>query len=181
MVAHMTKIRLFASLVMVLASAGVANAGGQAGSIGAGVEAQINGAGGASMNYDAGDFHVGGFLGFHDPGGSNDDELLLGGRFFYHLHSTAMSDFGLGGTLGILSQNRPAPMDRQTLLYIEPSFQIRAFIASNVALSFNAGVVIGVMDADNVDFGGQLVGGGVSIAGMGVNVTGGAGIHYYFF
>jgi hypothetical protein len=181
MVRDMTKTRLFAALVVVLASAGVANAGGQAGSIGAGVEAQINGAGGASMTYDAGDFHLGGFLGFHDPGGSNDDTILIGGRFFYHLHSTAMSDFGLGGTLGIVSQNNDPPVDRQTALYLEPSFQIRAFIASNVALSFNAGVVIGVMDADNVDFGGQLVGGGISGAGMGVSVTGGAGIHYYFF
>ena len=137
--------------------------------------------GGASINYDAGDFHVGGFLGFHDPGGRNDDELLIGGRFFYHLHSTAMSDFGLGGTLGIASQNNPAPVDRQTLLFIEPGFQIRLFLASNVALSFSTGVTIGVMDADNVDFGGQLVGGGISVAGMNVAVTGGAGVHYYFF
>jgi hypothetical protein len=177
----MMKTRLFAALVVMVASAGVANAGGQTGTIGAGVEAQINGAGGASMNYDAGDFHVGAFLGFHDPGGSNDDSLLLGGRFFYHLHSTAMSDFGLGGTLGIVSQNNDPPVDRETYLYIEPSFQIRAFVTSNVALSFNAGVVIGVMDADNVDFGGQLVGGGVSVAGMGISISGGAGIHYYFF
>jgi hypothetical protein len=174
----MTKTRWFAALVVVLAWAGVAHAGGQEGSIGAGVEAQIIGVGGASLNYDAGDFHLGGFLGFHDPGGMDDDVLEIGGRFFYHLHSTAMSDFGLGGTLGIVSANDPG--DRATLLFLEPGFQIRAFIASNVALSFNAGVTLGVMDADNVDFGGQLVGTSVTLGGV-VGLNGGAGIHYYFF
>lgn len=162
----MMKTRLIAAFLM-LAAAGVAEAGGQPGSIGVGAEAQLSGLSGVSMNYDAGDFHVGAFLGFHDPGGRDDDTLGLGGRFFYHLHSTTSSDFGLGGTLGIESQNNMPPLDRQTLLFLEPSFQIRMFLASNVALSFNAGVVIGVMDADNVDFGGQL--------------TAGAGIHYYFF
>ncbi|HSD88598.1 MAG TPA: hypothetical protein VLB44_13815 [Kofleriaceae bacterium] len=168
-----------------MAAAGVAHAGGQSGTIGVGAEAQINGIGGASLNFDAGEFHVGGFLGFHDPGGRNDDVLEIGGRFFYHVHSTAMSDFGLGGTLGIASQNRPAPADRETLLYLEPGFQIRLFLASNVALSFSTGVTIGVMDADNVDFGGQLVGGsgaGVFTAGGAIFAfSGGAGVHYYFF
>lgn len=162
----MMKTRLFAAL-LVMSAAGVAQAGGQPGSIGVGAEAQINGLGGASMNYDAGDFHLGAFLSFADPGGRDDDTLALGGRFFYHLHSTTSSDFGLGGTLGIASVNNPAPLDRETRLFLEPSFQIRMFIASNVALSFNAGVVIGVMDADNVNLGGQL--------------NAGAGIHYYFF
>ncbi len=160
----MMKTRLFAAFLM-LAAAGVAEAGGQPGSIGVGAEAQLSGLSGASMNYDAGEFHLGAFLGFHDPGGNDDDALVLGGRFFYHLHSTTSSDFGLGGTLGIGSQN--APGDRLTLMYIEPGFQIRMFLASNVALSFNAGVSIGVLDADNVDVGGQL--------------NAGAGIHYYFF
>ena len=152
---------------LMLAAAGVAEAGGQPGSIGVGAEAQINGLGGASMNYDAGEFHVGAFLAFHDPGGRDDDTLALGGRFFYHLHATTSSDFSIGGTLGFASQNNPAPLDRLTLMYLEPGLQIRMFLASNVALSFNAGVVIGVMDADNVDLGGQL--------------TAGAGVHYYFF
>lgn len=162
----MKKTSLIAAM-FVLALAGAAQAGGQAGSIGVGAEAQINGAGGASLNYDAGDFHVGGFFGFHDPGDDDDDQFVIGGRFFYHVHSTAMSDFSVGGTLGVVSQNNPAPVDRQTLLFIEPSFQVRVFVASNVALSFNSGIVIGVMDAEQVDVGGQL--------------TAGAGFHYYFF
>src|SRR5689334_5911210 len=51
--------------VLVASTAGLAHAGGQPGSIGVGAEFQINDlAGGASVNYDAGDFHVGGFFGF---------------------------------------------------------------------------------------------------------------------
>lgn len=160
------KTRLFAAFLL-LAAAGVAEAGGQPGSIGIGAEAQLSGLSGASMNYDAGGFHVGAFLAFRDPGGRDDDSFAIGGRFFFHLHSTTASDFSIGGSLGIASQNNPAPLDRQTLLYLEPGFQARAFIASNVALSFTGGVVIGVMDADNVDLGGQI--------------TGLAGVHYYFF
>ena len=162
----MMKTRLFAAL-LVMSAAGVAHAGGQPGSLGIGVEGQLNGLGGPSLNYDAGDFHVGAFLGFHDPGGTRDDELAVGGRFFFHVHSTLAADFSVGGNLGIASDNNPAPDDRETRLYLEPAFQVRAFVASNVALSFTGGIVIGVMDADNVDLGGQL--------------TGGAGIHYYFF
>lgn len=162
----MLKNSLFAA-VLVLSTAGVAHAGGQPGSIGVGVEGQLSGLSGASMNYDAGDFHVGAFLGFNDPGGTNDDTLALGGRFFFHLHSTTSSDFSLGANLGIASINNDPPVDRQTQLFLEPAFQVRAFVVSNVALSFTGGVVIGVMDADNVNLGGQL--------------TGTAGIHYYFF
>lgn len=176
----MTKTNVIAGLLLV-AAAGVAHAGGQEGSLGVGAEAQLSGIGGASLNYDAGMFHAGGFLGFHDAQGDDNDIFLLGGRFFYHVHSTAMSDFGVGGTIGVASENNPMPVDRQTYLFVEPSFQIRLFVASNVALSFNGGIVIGVMDAEQVDLGGQLVGGGLQIGGGSVSVTGGAGVHYYFF
>jgi hypothetical protein len=162
----MMKTRLFAAL-LVMSAAGVAQAGGQPGSLGVGAEAQLNGLGGASMNYDAGDFHVGAFLGFQNPGGGSNDALAIGGRFFFHLHSTTASDFSIGANLGIASINNPAPDDRETQLFLEPAFQLRAFVVSNVALSFTAGVVIGVMDADRVELGGQL--------------TGAAGVHYYFF
>jgi hypothetical protein len=175
----MTKTPLFVAM-LVVGVAGAAEAGGQANSIGVGAEAQLSGAGGASLNYDAGDFHVGGFLGFHDPGGRDDDTFVLGGRFFYHVHQTTASDFSVGGTVGFVSANQMAPADRETQLYIEPSIQIRMFIVANVALSFNLGVSIGVMDADNVDLGGQYIGGTVDIAN-GLALGGGAGVHYYFF
>ncbi len=162
----MIKTTLLATIFVLTASA-AARAGGQAGSLGLGAEFQINGTGGASMNYDAGKFHVGGFLGVHDPDGADNTDIAVGGRFFYHVHSTAMSDFGLGGSIGILSDGN-GPGGRNTLLYIEPSFQIRLFVAANVALSFTAGLVIGAVDStDNLILSGQP--------------TGIAGVHYYFF
>jgi hypothetical protein len=175
----MTKTTRLATLFVVLAM-GVAHAGGQEGSIGVGAEYQLNGlTGGASLNYDAGQFHVGGFFSFSDPSNNNNDHYLsLGGRFFYHVHSTAMSDFGVGMGLGIVNVPDPTmmnPDNRATGLFIEPSVQIRLFLASNVALSFTAGLVIGTLDADGVVFDGQGLGGGGTVP------TGLAGVHYYFF
>jgi hypothetical protein len=70
--------------------------------------------------------------------------------------------------------------ERDTHMYLEPSFQIRLFVASNVALSFTAGLVIGLVDAqDNygISLGAPSIGGSNSGAGI---VTGSAGVHYYF-
>jgi hypothetical protein len=165
--------------MLVLAAAGQASAGGSEGTVGVGAEFGINGGtGGVSVNYDAGKFHLGGFLGFADGGGGDKADYALGGRFFYHINSTAMSDFGIGGTFGLLSVD-DGMNDRLQFMFLEPSFQIRLFLASNVALSFNAGIVIGLVDADGVFLGAQ----GVGIGGTGVVggiVTGTAGVHYYF-
>jgi hypothetical protein len=178
----MTKTRLFTALI-VMALAGVANAGGQEGSVGVGAEYQISGLGGASMNYDAGDFHAGGFLAFYDAKGSNNSVFEVGGRFYYHMHSTAMSDFGLGGSLGIANVQDGAfggmGTGSSTLVFVEPGFQIRLFLAANVALSISAGAVIGTSDADGVAVTGQSFSGNSALSGVGF--TGGAGIHYYFF
>jgi hypothetical protein len=155
--------------MFIAATATSAYAGGQAGTVGLGAEYELSGLGGVSLNYDGGKFHVGGFFGYENPA---DGYLLdVGGRFFYHLHSTAMADFGIGGGLGIESVP-PAPMGHRTTdVYLEPSFQIRLFVASNVALSFTAGISIGLADApDNAVIGGQAVG-----------PAGAAGVHYYFF
>lgn len=160
----MTKI-LLASMI-VLASAGTASAGGQPGSIGVGAEFQISGIGGLSVNYDTGKFHVGGFLGFFDPAGADNTTVDIGGRFFWHIASTAMSDFSLGGGIGVQSLSRQPPLSRLTSLFLEPGFQIRAFLASNVALSFTGGIEIGAVDASEVNITGAI--------------SGEAGIHYYF-
>lgn len=171
----MTKLSLFAAL-FALAIPSAAFAGGQAGSIGVGVEAQVSGLGGPSVNYDAGKFHVGGFFAFDDPRGADNTFFEIGARFFYHVHSTAMSDFSIGGGLGIASE--PPGMggaDRNTDVFLEPGFQIRLFLASNVALSFSGALVIGVVDASDVAIDGHLVGS----SALGLN--GGAGVHYYFF
>jgi len=163
------------AVTVMLATAGTADAGGQEGTIGVGAEfgiaAILDGAsiGGASLNYDAGMFHVGGFIGFADPEGADNSAYSIGGRFFYHVHSMASSDFGIGGQLGILSVPNGAPPedDRATLMYIEPGVQVRAFLATNVALSFNVGLVIGAIDTSGLGVGGLP--------------SGSAGFHYYFF
>lgn len=161
---RMKKILLAA--IIVFASAGTASAGGQAGSIGVGAEFQLSGIGGLSANYDAGKFHAGGFLGYFDPRGPNNVTVDVGGRFFYHVASTAASDFSLGGSLGIQSINQAGATNRDTNVFIEPSFQIRMFIVPNVALSFTGGVEIGAADASELNLTG--------------NISGEAGIHYYF-
>jgi hypothetical protein len=141
-------------------------AGGSDGSIGVGAEAQLSTVSGISMNYDAGKFHAGWLLGFSDRPGSKNSILQLGGRLFWHVSSSSISDFSIGGQIGYDRRNDSIgnPVDS---LFIEPGFQIRAFIANNVALSFSGGIVIGTADADGFSINGQ--------------VTAGAGVHYYFF
>ena len=163
-------------LACMLALSTPALAGGQEDSIGVGAEFLMNGlTGGASLNYDLGQMHFGGFLGYYDDGDESSD-YTFGGRFYYHLHSTAMSDFGIGGSLGFYSDEDAD--DRASFLFLEPSVQIRAFIAANVAISVQAGVVLALQDADGFAISGGVLGTGDDTRGV---VTGGAGIHYYFF
>lgn len=155
------------AVMIVCAFAGTARAGGEAGSFGVGAEFQLSGLGGLSANYDAGKFHVGGFIGFADPDGQDDTTFDIGARFFFHVASTASADFSVGGGVGIESTHLPAGNpNTDTLLFLEPSFQIRAFVVPNVALSFTGGITIGTIDAAEVDIFGQ-----VSVI---------AGVHYYF-
>lgn len=167
----------------MVTTAGIAHAGGQEGSVGVGAEYQLSGLGGASVNYDAGAFHAGGFFAFYDQSGRNNTVFTLGGRFYYHVHSTAMSDFGVGGGIGLASipdmLTGATGNGSQTFVFVEPGFQIRVFVASNVALSVSGGLMIGTADADAVAVTGQSFSGGGALKGVGF--TGGAGIHYYFF
>jgi hypothetical protein len=179
----MTKTTLLLALAV---SATPAFAGGQEDSLGVGAEFMMNGlTGGASVNYDIGKMHFGGFFGFFDNGedtGNDTSDFTLGGRFYYHMHSTAMSDFSLGGQLGFYSDEFRMGMDtdRNTYLYIEPGIQIRAFIVANVALSFGLGIVLALQDDDGFAVSGGEVGRGNNV-GVGGLVTGSAGVHYYFF
>jgi hypothetical protein len=159
-------LMLVSCLAVLGLGAGVASAGGSEGSIGIGAEYQLSGLGGMSGNYDMGQFHVGGFLSFDDDDGPDNTDIGLGGRFYYHLHSTAMSDFSVGGSVGVGFIGGPADSDT-TIVFIEPGIQTRAFVASNVALSFTAGLSLGVADASGVGISGQPVFSG--------------GVHYYFF
>jgi hypothetical protein len=159
----MPKLNFVSSALFLALTAGTANAGGSAGSIGVGAEYMLDpGIGGISMNYDAGAFHVGGSLGFFDGA----DEIQIGGRFYYHLHSTALADFSLGGEVGFQSADGMMG-ESETQLFLQGGFQIRAFVAQNVALSFSGGLVIGTVDADSIAVTGQP--------------NGIAGVHYYFF
>jgi len=173
--------------LFLLALSTPAFAGGQEDSLGVGAEYMMNGlSGGASVNYDIGKMHFGGFIGFFDNGdemGNDTTDYTLGGRFFYHMHSTAMSDFSIGGAVGFYSDESRGGGDtqRDTYLYIEPGVQIRAFVAANVALSFNVGVVLAANDDDGIAIGGGTFVGRGSNSGIGGIVTGSAGIHYYFF
>jgi len=183
--ARMMKTSLLVGMALA-ALAARAEAGGSANTIGVGAEYELSGLGGASVNYDAGQFHLGGFIGYADDGNNNSD-FEIGGRFFYHLHSTAMSDFSVGGGLGLASDKRTAGgmggmSVRNTFVFVEPSFQIRLFVASNVALSFTGGITIGAADAQGYGLTAQGVGGGsFTVSGAGVGFLGGAGVHYYFF
>ena len=173
------------AVMFVLASSSAASAGGQEDSLGVGAEFGLNGiTGGVSMNYDLGKFHVGGFFGFidgfdGDDVDEDDTDYTIGARFFYHLHSTAMSDFGVGGTFGLFSIDQADPNDRLQLMFLEPSFQIRLFLAANVALSFTAGITLGFVDADGIAIGAPSV--GTADGTFGGVVSGSAGVHYYFF
>jgi hypothetical protein len=181
----MTKTYM-ATLLMVLGTAAPSYAGGQAGSIGVGAEAELNGVGGVSVNYDAGKFHVGAMLGYRriEPaGGTSQSETDVGFRGYFHVHSTAMSDFGIGGNIGIASvpvQNGMGMTNRETDVFLEPSFQIRLFVASNVALSFTGGLSIGLGDATTTSIGGQGLGLSTNTRNP-FGIEGGAGVHYYFF
>lgn len=183
----MKKTSLLAAIAVV-GFAASAQAGGAANSLGVGAEAELSGLGGASVNYDAGQFHLGGFLGydrFDTTQGGNTNTVSVfafGGRFFYHVHSTAMSDFGLGGVLDFVSLPN-GNNSRDTDIFLEPSFQIRLFIASNVALSFNGGLIFGVAgNVSETGITGQVIGGhAFDAGGLNVGLSGGAGVHYYFF
>lgn len=174
---RMTKTSVLVPLILATAAT-AAHAGGQSGSFGVGVEAQLSGITGISANYDAGQFHAGGLLGYYDPAGPDDAVFEVGGRFYYHVHSTAMADFSLGSGLGIASVPTGDPGDeRDFKVYLEPGLQIRTFVASNVALSFTAGLLIGLADArDRRDPSG--LSSGLEITGQFNSL---AGVHYYFF
>jgi hypothetical protein len=149
--------------VLLVSAPATAVAGGSSGSIGVGAELSAQLTPDVSVNYDAGAFHVGGAVGFSDDRGGGQNDFRVAGRFYYHLHATALADFGVGGELQLRDQEG----DDNTFVDIIAGFQIRSFISTNVALSFAGGITIGVADSDGVSIGGQPVGI--------------AGVHYYFF
>jgi hypothetical protein len=155
--------------LILTAFAGPARGAGQAGAIGVGIEYQLSSLGGVSLVHDSAKFHAGAFLGYADGGAVDDTDVKLGGRFYYHVHSTAMSDFGIGGSLGLASvgdRDRHEDENRREI-FLEPGAQIRGFFCTNIAISLTAGLSLGMSDADGAAFTGQTLGA--------------ASVHYYFF
>lgn len=168
----MRKHQALVTAITTLCLAGVAHAGGSSGSVGVGAETRINDATGLSVSYDGGQFHVNGLLGVRDDDGPNNTDVAVGASFYYHVKSTAMADFGLGAAVALQFLHGGAPSnDNATVFSLEPGFSIRAFLASNVALSFTGGFSVELADGSDFVLGGA--GGGA--------VTGTAGVHYYFF
>jgi hypothetical protein len=91
-------------------------------------------------------------------------------RFYYHVHSSAMADFGVGGSFGLafIGDRSTVTDDSFTALFIEPGIQIRAFVASNVALSFTGGFDRWAWPTPRAST-------------LTAQPVGAAGVHYYFF
>lgn len=132
----------------------VDDGGGEGAGLGVGVHAMLSGPFGAAIIYDPGAFHIEGMIGFASNGTT---AIALGGRFWYHLHTSTAADFSLGGGLG-LSTVDDDPED-QNNVHIDAGAQLRAFVVPNVALSATLGLAIVTGDADFVGLTGQLVGG----------------------
>jgi hypothetical protein len=130
---------------------------------------------GLSLAYDAGPWHAEGILGLIKPGSGVKANFDIAGRFWFHLHSTANADFSVGGGLGYLRIGHSAPAEATNGIFIEAGGQIRAFIASNVALSATLGLSIATADFEAYGLGGQ------SLAGQTLGGFAGVGLHYYFY
>jgi hypothetical protein len=140
--------------------------------LGVGVEGMlIGGPAGLSVAYDGGPWHADGLLGVYKSATGVKADLDLGAQFWYHLHNGANSDFSLGGGLGFQHLGQPDA----DVVVIELGGQIRAFIASNVALSATLGFAIAAVDRHAFGLGGQL------IAGQSMAPFAGVGLHYYFY
>lgn len=165
----MTKILTCSVLAAALLASSTAMAGGSKGSIGVGADIPL--AGGvlpeASVDFDGGAFHVGGGLGIQNPEGPNNTEVDFSGHFWFHVASTAMSDFSVGGDILFQSIGNGPANGTSTDVFLDPGAQIRAFLASNVALSLTIGLSVGVGDNTDLFFGARP--------------TADAGFHYYFF
>jgi hypothetical protein len=143
-----------ASASAELSGSGEMGAGGSGGGLGVGVQAMLEGPFGAAVIYDPGPWHIEGILGFFTNGQT---ALALGGRFYYHLHSSTAADFSVGGGLGIVNVSDDG--DGFTDIHLEAGAQVRAFVVPNVAVSASLGLAIVAGDGDLVALTGQLVGG----------------------
>ncbi len=170
---RLTALALVLAVPALVASPAAAN---DSVGLGVGVESSLavpDGLGavsnGAAVTYQAGQFHVQGMLGFHDNGST---VVNLGGRFMWHMHSTATSDFSLGGGLGIINVDNAGPGDDgSTFIALELGGQIRAFVTPNVSLNAMLGIAYLMVDEEAGD----------DLLGLTGNLVGGFGATYFFF
>jgi hypothetical protein len=135
--------------------------------IGVGVAAMLTGPVGVSVAYDGGPWHFDTMLSLTKNDGDTPAERRpsfgLGGRFWFHLHKAANSDFSVGGGLGFEHEGP----SKDAIVSLEGGVLLRVFLASNVALSASAGLGVQTADRSFVTIGGQFIGA--------------AAIHYYFY
>ncbi len=131
--------------------------------IGIGVESMLSGPSGPTLVYQAPSYHVEAIVGVFDRANTT---VLVAGRFYYQLHAGALSDFSLGGGIGLL--NTDSDTGSQNDAHLELGAKIRVFLAPNVALSSSLGVAM-VLDqaSDSAILAGRL--------------QGTMGITYFFF
>jgi hypothetical protein len=137
--------------------------------IGVGGILYMGGTSGLSIAYDPGPWHIDALLGYASVNDSS--QFNLGGRFWYHLKSSANADLSLGAG-GSLQHNSPGGMaDSSDLVYIEAGALIRVFLAPAVGLSVGSGLVVGAADAE-----GFYLGTPEQTVGLVTN----AALHYFF-
>jgi len=93
-----------------------------------------------------------------------------GGRFWYHVKSSANADLSLGAGGSLRHTSPPGGGNSADEVYIEAGLQIRVFLASAVSLSVSSGLVVGAADADGLAIG----------QGPAVGLNNSAALHYYF-
>ncbi len=155
------KLVTIAAVFLVVSLASTARAEPEAsptgeGGIGIGAEGLLTGPTGGVFIYDMGSLRIDALLGVNNI---TDDSLFVAGRVLVPLHGSQDADFSIGGGLGLVHLDVGGNNEDEDRFHIEGLAQIRAFIASNVALSGAAGVVLIVGDGDDeVVLTGQLIG-----------------------
>jgi len=126
--------------------------GSELSGIGVGISAMLAGPAGPAFVYQASSFHIAAIFSFdtgiEDNNAFNIDEVSVGGRFFYELHSGELSDFSIGGGFGISEDNGGGD---DIDIYFEGAAEIRAFIVPNVALNASLGLAFEIDGDDGND------------------------------
>lgn len=125
--------------------------------------------GAATLSYDLGNFRVDGLLYLlfvNNDGGADSTAFAIGGRAFYKMHSSSKADFSVGGglALGFLDTG---PGNGSFRVALDGAFQIRVWMANNVALNASAGI-------------GFAVGDNPFVFALSGQLTGAFGMIYYF-